>query len=206
MNKGILRFGFILLGLLAISYLAVILSSRQQARTYYQLVNDSTVYHFYNTALCIYNDKYQMCDYVFERKYLYLPDDDESILNAMAMELGQKGLDSLLSAEDQEFFRKQVHNGRWFVLNPKRLKGKKVIPLFPFKSRDQHDKLMTKFLRQHRCIGMVSVPYFNLDKTIAIVDVMLDVGRMGSGGVFIYKLNKAREWEFYRAINQWESC
>lgn len=72
-------------------------------------------------------------------------------------------------------------------------------------SRRQLEEFMDKVKQHYRCVDMVSVPYFNLDKTIALVSIYSGFGRMDSSGVYVYKLNKANQWEFYLMFNHIEA-
>ena len=166
---------------------------------YQELVDNENIYGLLNSEALRRNKIFNFCNNILNRKTVYYVGQNTVLL---------KKVDTLFSQKDKEFISKQYRNSIKFILNQRFLKHKRVVEFDTTmlatkeKSRAYWDKLLEK----HHCIGSISIPLFNLEKNMAIVEVGYYCGILcGEGGTYIYKLNRSGNWELYLTIEEWIS-
>lgn len=153
-------------------------------------LSDSITYNFINEVLSQEFERYEFsCDIVLNKAQIPLffrPEDSLQIIR----------MNSLFNKEDISFIFQQKAWSQNFELNPKLIKGKKVIPLDSIQAGAK--KLGLLYLKEFRekyakggyCF--ITMPLFNKDKSIAIVKKEMICGNFcGERHLSVYKrINK----------------
>lgn len=166
---------------------------------YQELVDNETIYGLINSEALNENKIYKFCENVLNRKTAYYIGQDTVLL---------KKVDTLFSQKDKEFISKQYRNSINFILEQNLLKDKKVVEYDTtmLATKEKSRKYWEQLIERHHCIGLISLPLFNLKKDMAIVQVGYNCGVLcAEGGTYIYKLNRNGKWELYLTIEKWIS-
>lgn len=166
---------------------------------YQELVDNETIYGLINSEALNENKIYKFCENVLNRKTAYYIGQDTVLL---------KKVDTLFSQKDKEFISKQYRNSINFILEQNLLKHKKVVEYDTtmLATREKSRNYWEQLIKKNHCIGLISLPLFNLKKDMAIVQVGYNCGVLcAEGGTYIYKLNRNGKWELYLTIEKWIS-
>jgi hypothetical protein len=173
------------------------IKKNHRTEKYQTFVDNQTIYGLINSEALNENDVFKFCNNVLNRKTTFYIGYDTILL---------KKVDTLFSQEDKKFISKQYRNGIHFILEQKLLKHKNVVEYDTtmIATKEKSKKYWGKLLEKHQCIGLVSMPLFNLKKDMAIVQVGYNCGiHCAEGGTYIYKLNENGKWELYLTVEKW---
>jgi hypothetical protein len=173
------------------------IKKNHRTEKYQTFVDNQTIYGLINSEALIENDVFKFCNNVLNRKTIFYIGYDTILL---------KKVDTLFSQEDKKFISKQYRNGIHFILEQKQLKHKNVVEYDTtmIATKEKSKKYWDKLLEKYKCIGLVSMPLFNLKKDMAIVQVGYNCGiNCAEGGTYIYKLNENGKWELYLTVEKW---
>lgn len=159
-------------------------------------VSESLIYDFVNQILP-QNGSSQFCENIIDRKSFVDYKGDSVLLTK---------IDTIFPKKDFIFAKEQYLKGDKFIWKNK-LKGKKIVKLdTTIDDQKSSEKFWNKIIEEKHCIGYIDMPIFNSEKNIAIVKIGYNCGILcGSGGTYIYKLDKNRKWHLYLTLDSWIS-
>jgi len=159
-------------------------------------ISEDFIYDFVNQILP-HNENSEFCKNVIDRRS-FVEYNDDSIL--------MKKIDTIFSKNDLIFAKKQYLKGDNFIWKNK-LKGVKIIKLdTTVNDRKSSEKFWNKIIEEEKCITYIDMPIFNREKNIAVVRMGYNCGMLcGSGGTYIYKLDKNKKWKLYLTLDAWIS-
>lgn len=165
---------------------------------YESILPDSLIYGFVNSTLLKKNELYRSCDNLYDGNWgevkMYIDD-------AFICELGD-----LLTEEDRWFMAKQFKNDIAFVLKSDLVREKKLIQVPFFKIGDDYRAYLDSCLNKYKCLMSVSVPVFNLNRDLVIVEISISCGILcGAGGYYVYQKNAKGAWVQIRVLEEWGS-
>jgi hypothetical protein len=139
------------------------------------------IYDFINSIVLERNNSFNYCDTILDRKSFISENEDFEFLD---------GIKSELSKNDLKSIRIQYKLGNKFIYKQGRIKNKILISP---ESEEYNDI---------NCLGSISVPLFNENKSLAIVNISHSCGLLcGQSLIIVYKKNKDGDWKEYKYLS-----
>lgn len=159
-------------------------------------ISEKLIYDFTNEIIP-QNENSEFCKNVIDRMTFIDVKGDSVFIERVKSEI---------SKEDFDFIRKQYAESINFKWKNK-FENRQIIKLdTTINNTKEFDEFWNETLEKYNCISQISMPIFNKEKNLAIIEISYYCGFLcAAGGTYIYKLDENNKWILYKTIDDWIS-